>query len=76
MYGDRTRGNGFKLKETKFQLAIRKKSLLRVVRHWKRFPRGVVDALSLEIQGQLGWGFEQPILVEGDPACDKEIETR
>ncbi|PKU39452.1 hypothetical protein llap_10238 [Limosa lapponica baueri] len=47
---DRVRGNGFKLKEGRFILDIRKKFFsVRVMRYRNRLSREVVDAPSVEV---------------------------
>ena len=62
---DRMRGNGFKLKEGRFSLDIRKKFFtVRAARRWPGLPRAAVGAPSLAVPrarldgagGTLGWG--------------------
>jgi len=49
-WGDRTRGDGFRRKEGRFRLDIRREFFtLKVVRPWPRLPREAVAASSLVV---------------------------
>lgn len=73
---DRTNGSGFKWKESRFRLDIRKEFFtVRVVRRQNKLPSEVVDApVLISVEGQAGWFFEQPGVVEGSLPTARVLE--
>ncbi|KFR04964.1 hypothetical protein Y956_16489, partial [Nipponia nippon] len=55
--------NGFKLRESRFRLDVRKKFFtMRVALEWNRLPREAVDAPSLEVfKARLDGALSNPV---------------
>ena len=75
---DRTRGNGHKMKHSKFQLKMRKNFTLRVTEPWPRLPREAVESASLDIftesQNPRKVGVGRDLCGSSSPALLQEVQ--
>lgn len=69
-------GIGFKLKEGRFRVDVRKEfPTVWVWRHYNRLPMEAVDPIPGSAEDQIRWASEQPGLMECVPAHSRGVRT-